>query len=536
MTKDIDKMTTQEIIEYIKSKDKNTSNTINAISIKEQLRNNGIHIKCPNCDGYKLVKNGKNKYGVIQYKCKDCNKRFTVLTNTIFEGINYTWDEMVDVVFNVINKRSIDYIAHNVKANKMSVANTWLLVMKILYLLSKLPKPPLTGVIQIDEKYFRENQKGNHDLISMLDINKSRKARRHNYHSECGIFGPEFVNVLCAVDSNHHYYAKCVCLGPMSDNELLDLEGYINSVSYICTDNLEIYNNWTNKHNYKHYIEPSFYRKNRKSRGYINTDDIYKELSEKDYQKDREINEKLYKEGLYPHIENTDHKLSYDEFIALKYKFGLSINSVNSFHNRLEKDIIKSKTGVSLNYLPLYIEAYTYLENYKTDNHIKVFTIDDANNILIELCKYTLTNKDIPANKTFKDMNINDLPRPSKKSINNAKRKMFNARNIIIDGTLDRLDRSAYEGDDNAAQYIFNKRKFFSSLGTTRINELIKLYDLYQKGLHKKDKVELLSTLPNAEDIIFYEIYLNRYGSINEFENTINSMPKKRKRGRPKKI
>lgn len=64
-------------------------------------------------------------------------------------------------------------------------------------------------------------------MISFLDSSKTKKTRRHNYRSECGIFGPEFVNVLCAVDSTGHYYAKCVCFGPMSKKELLDLESKI---------------------------------------------------------------------------------------------------------------------------------------------------------------------------------------------------------------------------------------------------------------------------------------------------------------------
>lgn len=92
----------------------------------------------------------------------------------------------------------------------------------------------------------------------------------------------------------------------MTEKELLDLESYIQDVSYICTDNLELYQDWTIRHHWKLYVEPSTFRKERKARGYIDTDNIYRSLSESDYKKDRKINEQLYKEKLYPHIENDD--------------------------------------------------------------------------------------------------------------------------------------------------------------------------------------------------------------------------------------
>lgn len=78
-----------------------------------------------------------------------------------------------------------------------------------------MPKPMLINVIKIDEKYVREAQKGSKSLQSFLGKAYNRKSRRHCYRSECGIFGPEFVNVLCATDNHGHFYAKCVYLGSL---------------------------------------------------------------------------------------------------------------------------------------------------------------------------------------------------------------------------------------------------------------------------------------------------------------------------------
>lgn len=534
MTTNIDSMTMQEIIDYVKQKDNRSAANINSTDIERIFSQHSVSIRCSACDSLKIIKYGKYNNGTIQYQCKKCHKKFSIKTNTLFESNDFTWDEMVKAVHCVITHQSVDYIAMNLRKEPIHKSKAWLLSMKILYLLSKMPKPVLNGVIQIDEKYFREDQKGNHDLISFLDSLKTRKARRHNYRSECGIFGPEFVNVLCAVDSTGHYYAKCVCLGPMTEKELFDLESKIQDVSYICTDNLELYQDWTIKHSWKHYVEPSTFRKERKARGYIDTDNIYQSLSESDYKKDRQINEQLYKEKLYPHIENNDKIISYDEFIALRYKFGLNINAVNRFHAQLEELIITKKKGVASKYLPIYVEAFTYLLNYKRDNGITSFSLKDAEAILLDICRYTLKQKLVPTKKDIDALSIDNLPRPSKKVINKSRQKMLKARNIIVYRHKNDNDKSAFEGTEDA-QFIFNKRKFFTSLGAIRINELIKQQGLYEKGQHKREKVDKLCALSNAEDIIFYEIYLHKYGTPQEFEKAIQAIPKKKKRGRPKK-
>ena len=44
-----------------------------------------------------------------------------------------------------------------------------------------------------------------------------------------------------------------------------------------------------------------------------------------------------------------------------------------------------------------------------------------------------------------------------------------------------------------------------------------------------------ICALPNVQDIIFYEVYLHNYGSIDEFAKANQQVPQKRKRGRPKK-
>ncbi len=59
-------------------------------------------IRCPVCDSYKIIKNGKYDNGTIQYQCKKCHKKLSIKTNTLFEFNDFTWDEMVKAVHCVV--------------------------------------------------------------------------------------------------------------------------------------------------------------------------------------------------------------------------------------------------------------------------------------------------------------------------------------------------------------------------------------------------------------------------------------------------
>ena len=95
---------------------------------------------------------------------------------------------------------------------------------------------------------------------------------------------------------------------------------------------------------------------------------------------------------------------------------------------------------------------------------------------------------------------------------------------------------SAYEGNDDSVQYLFNKEKFFRDIGTIRLNELARLYGVYDRKEDKATRIRRLSTLPDAQDIIFYEVMVSQYGDMETLKEAIERRPQKRKRGRPCKV
>ncbi|MBQ7974710.1 MAG: DNA-binding protein, partial [Clostridia bacterium] len=114
---------------------------------------------------------------------------------------------------------------------------------KILNAISLIPQPKLTGIIQIDETFFRESQKAAKKLENYIpSVAEYRKPRYGVQPSLLGIMGSEFANVPVAVDSTGHVVAKVACLGKLSIQVFIELfHDHIDNPAYICTDANPIY-------------------------------------------------------------------------------------------------------------------------------------------------------------------------------------------------------------------------------------------------------------------------------------------------------
>ncbi|MCW6659349.1 hypothetical protein NHG25_02530 [Aerococcaceae bacterium NML191292] len=61
--------------------------------------------------------------------------------------------------------------------------------MKLIHALSEMPMPQLTGVVQVDETFIRESQKGSRQLVSTISKNTNQKPRYDRQPSQYGIMG-----------------------------------------------------------------------------------------------------------------------------------------------------------------------------------------------------------------------------------------------------------------------------------------------------------------------------------------------------------
>lgn len=411
----------------------NKNKAVCADDIEEHFKNNSIKISCPKCDSVTRAKAGKYHSGVQCYKCSECGKRYSALSDTLFEETDYSWAEMVNIIYYIVTKKSIDYICKNIKEKELSKNKIWIIYHKILSILAQMPKPALVDKIWIGNIYIKESQKGTRNLYSVIDATCIRKPRNHSSNSNEDFNDFECINILCAVDSYNHFYAKCICFGKPSINDLADLEKYIQNPKCFYLDEPEPFSEWCKQHN---------------------------------------------------------------------WNFEISLNKPydSMFYEELKKDIIFDKKNITSQYLNDYVMAYTYIKNYQSENNISSFSLKDAEDVLIKMCRHTKSVKHSPTKDEIMSQSINLLPKPDYNKIKQMQKE--NIKNII---DIQYSEHQHEETDKDNVEYIFDNRKFLNQIGVIRINQLVKQYNLYYKGMNKKQKIDALLELSNIDDIIYYE-------------------------------
>jgi len=95
--------------------------------------------------------------------------------------------------------------------------------MKLIHALAMMPQPTLTCVIQIDETYILESQKGNRTLVNYLPDKYSVRLPRYGHKpSVFGIMGPEFCTVVTAIDERGYCVCKVSAMGKLTDDVFYD--------------------------------------------------------------------------------------------------------------------------------------------------------------------------------------------------------------------------------------------------------------------------------------------------------------------------
>lgn len=332
--------------------------------VERKLLEAGVNSTCPYCGSDKIVKRGRD-VNFQRYLCKDCQKSFTAVTNTFLENTNFPWKVWVKIMEMTIHNESIADMVNQLEVDYGYLGLTDITVLlarhKILYAVSLLPQPVLTGVIQIDETFFRESQKAAKELVNYIpSVAEYRKPRYGVQPSLLGTMGSEFSNVPVAIDSSGHMVAKVACLGRLTIEIFTDLfHEHIDKPAYICTDANPIYQRYCKLFGIPHYIRPSTYYTDIKKAGYDQPyypdEELNKAVSAENYK----ILERLYSTNLSDRIRNKGH-ITFKEFVNLKRTYGLSLGAVNKQHSELKKMINTGMTNVSTKYLDRYVSFYLY--------------------------------------------------------------------------------------------------------------------------------------------------------------------------------
>lgn len=285
------KLTQDDVLEYIKGLDyKKFSEIVKEYSahtcreyneemrklassdLQDKLAALHINDRCPKCFGDKGVIKSGVRNEIQYYKCKHCGQYFTRFYGTILDKSHYHWDIWVQMMFMVLNDLSMvameTILKNDFGLTKINSRTIWLMRLKIVHAIASLDTVQLSGVIQIDETFIRESQKGSRHLKSVF-ANEERKARKGKCPSTLGIMGPEFANVITAIDSNGFCVCKVASLGKTDDERFKELfDEHIKHASFICSDANKLYKRYCNKRGIPHYVKPSNYQKILENNGY----------------------------------------------------------------------------------------------------------------------------------------------------------------------------------------------------------------------------------------------------------------------------
>ena len=399
------KLSLEELTAYLKEYEK--VRQVKVLDQINQMKQEEIQTKlealspvsaCPSCKSNNFVKNG-SRYGLQRYYCKNCKTTFSVTTDTFMEGTTWTWEVWVKLVQMTVNNYSLDAMLDTLEKDYNLVGlnrkSVHLARHKLLYAMSLMPKPTLTGIVQVDETFFRENQKGTRTdlgkrLINVLPKSVEVRLPRRGYSpSRMGVLSPEYACVVCAVDNSNHAISIITSMGKADPSMFIDhFDQYFKDITYLCSDGSPLYKDYCILKSIPHYVRPSSFVGNLRKAGYIagvrsqSDDDAVKEL----YTKNKKIAAQLYTDGVLDYIE-TANNMPFSEFCKIKYEYGLNLSRVNAFHNYLKLNLEKETTGVATKSLPAYVDAFTFLYNWRHDHKTTLSSMKDAEILLTELVK-----------------------------------------------------------------------------------------------------------------------------------------------------
>lgn len=485
-------------------------------SSEQHLATLGVNRVCPGCGSVAVVHYGTNPAGIQRLKCQDCGATFTCFTGTMLEKSRFPWEVWAEVLRRTLDDDSLEdtqtVLEKDYACEGIDIKTVFFMRLKLLYAMAAIPQPTLTGVIQMDETFLRESQKGHNPVLESYIKGEERKPRYGRHPSKYGTTGPEFANVLTAIDSRGYCVCKAVALGRMPQDAVVDLcDAHFHEPAFVCTDANPVYPDVFNLLEIPHYIKPSNFMEVLKHNGYEDLPDDYelvldgnapeRSINEaKRMRHKQQVYERLYREGQVDYIANRND-LTFQEFQLLKERYGLNLARVNSLHNELKSTLKKQMTNVATKYLPLYLAFFSYRHNWKVAHGEAPISKEAANSILGELValKVNLTRAQLAAVTL-------DLPKPSGRYIQLLKEQTAKARQIT---------QNKYFKFDEEDLPCFNKRRILLDAPHSKLVELAKARKI--KGYTKMSQWGLAAALikdPDIDEIIMELITKDRHYEI----------------------
>lgn len=250
---------------------------------------------CPHCGGKHYYRFGKDK-GAQRFKCKDCNRTFTEYTGTWQEGLHKK-EPAGRYLELMAEQKSLDKISASLKINKKTAFDRR---HKILGTFKQDEGNFFSGIVESDETFFEESEKGNRHL--------GRPARKRGSEPKKPGISDDKAKVIVTADRKNDLNMTCCGKGRLTKKDIAEsLRVPLPKEVVLCSDGHVSYKGYAGENHLRHVVL---------------RDDLKQRV----------------KQGRF-HIQH-----------------------VNSLHNRLKKWIASTFWGVATKYLQNYLNWFKVME------------------------------------------------------------------------------------------------------------------------------------------------------------------------------
>lgn len=490
---------------------------INSSSNLQTLDDINIEVKCPQCGSVSYIKKGHSKTGLQIYKCKDCSKKFTIVTDTIFSDTKYALSVYVDLIYEMLYHNTIDTIYDHLSDKykdtytftKRNLINMRLKVMSAISQINEkeFHDHPFKQTIYIDETYFRENQSGvlENNLFNAYPDDKIRRSRRHKEGVQNGVMSDDFANVLVICDYTGRVYAHHICMGMTTEkvfNQYILPKLDLDNIEIMCTDSEVFFKTFCKKHSIMHSVTPSAY--------YREMERI-EPLNEKEQYRAKKM---LFEQGKLGNIFYKNRTYSFNDYLTLVETYELRLDRVNKFHSELKRIIDRIYNGIPTVHNQFYVLWITFLHNWKL-THGTAKTERTAKEILAYILKQN-------QRMTIDDINSIDLA-----DFSRLDRNKFKELKSVNKTGKEVFSQYLAEPQENV---LLAKHELINSLTKAEMINICRFAKI--KGFSTMSLTDLRKTLKSREDFktIFVQYQAiqsrnvsNQYKEYEEKKNNIRA-------------
>lgn len=208
---------------------------------KEQLFNK--QVGCPHCTSKSYYKFGTDK-GCQRFKCKGCMRTFTEFTGTWIDGLHKK-SQVTEYIDLMIEGKSLDKISAQMGINKKTALD-WR--HKILSALEQDSGDKMEGVVESDETFFEESQKGSHTMTR-----KARKRGKSSKDKKTRGISSNKAAVIVTADRKGNLNMCVATTGRISKEDIFrSIEKPLPQDAILCTDGHVSYKGYAMDNKLKH--------------------------------------------------------------------------------------------------------------------------------------------------------------------------------------------------------------------------------------------------------------------------------------------